>query len=176
MLAHHRVVSAVFARSAGCLPARFPTLVGDRDALREHIEAKRRELTAQLERVRGHCELAVTAVWLASEESSAPIDVEATAPGRRYLLQRRAAMLGSDRRHARALEIADEIERAVSSAVVEVKREMCPSPRVAVSLSMLVERPNAGAILARLPREEHDVRILVHGPWPPYTFAGARSD
>jgi Gas vesicle synthesis protein GvpL/GvpF len=51
---------------------------------------------------------------------------------------------------------------------------VCPSPDVALSSSMLVQRTMASWLLAELKdfgQGVEDVRILVHGPWPPYTFA-----
>ena len=42
---------------------------------------------------------------------------------------------------------------------------------VALSSAVLVARASAEDVKNRLIRAEQDVRILVNGPWPPYTFA-----
>jgi hypothetical protein len=64
-----------------------------------------------------------------------------------------------------------EIERIVGSDLVEVRTQVRPSAVVGLSMSLLVPRADAAEIITRLPRAKRDVRILVDGPWPPYTFA-----
>jgi len=151
------------------------TLLGDAAALKEQLEARRTGLLAQLEHGRYGCELAVTALWTAADEPSQ--SAEATTPGRRYLLERKLALANSERRHARALEVADTIERELGQDVVDVRHQMCPSPAVALSLALLIKRARAEDIQRRLRgRIEPGVRILVNGPWPPYTFAGVSSE
>jgi hypothetical protein len=54
---------------------------------------------------------------------------------------------------------------------VDSRRQICPSKDVAVTLALLVPRGNADSVKRSLPRAASDVRILVNGPWPPYTFA-----
>jgi hypothetical protein len=78
---------------------------------------------------------------------------------------------GSERRRERATELADAIEKRVGADLVDSRRRVCPSPSVALSLALLVPRENAHELVARLLSLAQDVRILVNGPWPPYTFA-----
>jgi hypothetical protein len=172
VLDHHRVVGEVFAQVEACLPARFPTVV-DAARLESLVAEKHANFESQLDKVRGRCELAITATWTTPEE---PASVSAEiSPGRRYLLERQRSLSVSERRRARASELADRIEREVDVAC-DSHRQLCPSPTVALSLALLVPKSTAEAIKARLPRTGPDVRILVNGPWPPYTFASVRSD
>jgi hypothetical protein len=165
----HRVVNAIFERVAACLPARFPTLVGE-EALRSGLAARAEELEGQLDALSGACEFGVTAVWTAREEDSA--DVDADTPGRRYLLRRQAALAGSERRRTRASELADALQRQAGKAVRRAQRQVCPSAEVGLSLALLVDRDAASDVRERLSLySAQDVRILVHGPWPPYSFA-----
>ena len=96
--------------------------------------------------------------------------LEALTPGRKYLLERQREFSASERRRARARELADDLERRLANDLVEVRHEICPSSTVAVSSAVLVARIHAEKIKARLIRAEQDVRILVNGPWPAYTF------
>jgi hypothetical protein len=162
LLAHHELVAAIFAREEAILPARFPTFADDTHTLCDRLQSRQDALRAQLERVRGCCELAVTALWMGSE--AAPPPVEADSPGRRYMYARRQALAGSDRRRARARVLAVQRDR------------LCPSQGVGLSSALLVRRSRAADIKASLVRTEQDVRILVNGPWPPYTFAAVGSD
>ena len=145
LLEHHRIVSEIFARVNACLPMRFPTLTEDLSSLDPVVFAE------QLERVRDACELAITAVW---------VDASAPQTGREYLLRR-----------AHAEGVADDIEACIGDALLDASRAVCPSSKVAVSLAALVRRDHAETVKARIPRGAVDVRILVNGPWPPYTFA-----
>jgi hypothetical protein len=170
VLADHRAVTQIWERVSACLPARYPTVVTDEATLRAQLATRAEELQCQLRLVRGACELAVIAVWTIPEEP--PAEVDADTPGRRYLLRRQAALAGSERRHARASEVADTLEDLASSALRRAQRRVCPSAEVAVSLALLVEREVADDVRARLTLgSAQDVRILIDGPWPPYTFA-----
>jgi hypothetical protein len=175
LFSHHAVVTQLFALVDGCLPARFPTLLDSANALRDQLEAKQGGLMAQLEHIRDCCELALSALWTTADEL--PPQIDASTPGRNYLLQRRAALAASDRRKTQALELADAIERELGHNLVDVRRRACPSPALALSSALLIKRSSAEEVQTRLcGRTDRDVRILVNGPWPPYTFADARSD
>jgi hypothetical protein len=171
LLEHHQIISRLHAQLEACLPARFATwLTGDVD-----LHRRAEPLSAALERVRDRSELAVTALWTPpADDEDAPRDTDApkaTAPGTRYLRDRQQAFAGSDRRRARARDLADQIERSAGRALVETTRHVCPSPAVALSAALLVPRAAATDLKLRLLREQLGVRILVNGPWPPYTFA-----
>jgi gas vesicle protein GvpL/GvpF len=165
MLQHHAIVSSIHGHVDACLPARFPTWL-DAAALHRRAQA----LKGALDRVRGRSELAVTVLWLEPESSAGP--PEATTPGRRYLLARRHALAGSARRRARAGELADAVEHHMRPDVFAIERTLTPSAEVAVSIALLTPRDQSGDLTHRLARVAfEDARILVNGPWPPYTFA-----
>jgi gas vesicle protein GvpL/GvpF len=176
LLAHHRLVSEIDERVAACLPARFPTWFDDVDALRRRLDRSRDELSRLIEEVRGCCELAVTALWIAPEQAAAASEEPSSTPGRRYLAKRRDEFAASDSRRARAHRLADELEQATGADLLRAQRQVCPSATVALSSALLVRRSTAQNVKVRLRRTDQHVRILVNGPWPPYTFAGVRSD
>jgi hypothetical protein len=167
LLAHHDIISGLAAQM-DVLPARFPTWLADEETVRSDLDRRRGDLVAALERVHGRVELAVTAVWTAAPDEIPP---EADTPGRKYLLARQQAFSGSDQRRERARALADQTERLIGSDLVEIQHQVCPSATMALSSAVLVPRESAENVKARLAREEHDVRILINGPWPPYTFA-----
>jgi hypothetical protein len=168
LLAHHDIVSALSAQ-IDVLPARFPTWLADEQALRGELERRQADFGAALERVRGRVEIAVTALWTDDPDDQRP--PEAPTPGRKYLLGRQQAFTGGDRRRARGRQLADEMERLVGNDLVEIRHQVCPSPSVALSSAVLVPRASAENVRKRITRAEQDVRILINGPWPPYTFA-----
>lgn len=169
-LRHHEVVCAIFDVVDACLPARFPTLAADQELLRQQLDAEAQHLADQLEAVRGACELAITAVWTSVD---VPTTVEASTPGRRYLLRRQAELTASQERRAQATELAERLEREVGLALRAAERHITPSREVALSLALLVERQSTDSVREHLSQcVQRGVRILVHGPWPPYTFVG----
>jgi hypothetical protein len=173
LLSHHEVVTLLHEQLDAAVPARFPTWVADGEALRRVMADKHNQLSASLTRVRGRVELSLTAIWLTDDDEGAAAP-EAATPGRRYLLQRRQAFAGSDRRRQRAGELAEQVERLVGPDLIERQRQVCPSRTIALTMSLLVPRSRAPDVKARLGRLEPDVRILVNGPWPPYSFVDVR--
>jgi hypothetical protein len=173
VLDNHRVVSGIFGSVDACLPARFPTVL-DASQLDALIRERRDALLRQLDVVRGGCELAITVIW-SSPDGPLPIP-EDIAPGRRYLLARRQTITASERRRARAMVLADDLQRELASAQRDARREICPSPRVALSYAVLLSLTDVETVKQRIPRGATDVRILVNGPWPPYTFASVRPE
>jgi hypothetical protein len=173
LLSHHEVVTLLHDQLDAAVPARFPTWVADGEALRRVMAGKHTQLSASLTRVRGRVELSLTAIWLTDDDEAAAAP-EAATPGRRYLLQRRQAFAGSDRRRQRAGELADQLEHLVGPDLVEGQRQVCPSRTIALAMSLLVPRSRTPEVKARLGRVEPDVRILVNGPWPPYSFVDVR--
>ena len=169
LLAHHEVVSEIDQAHDACLPARLPTWLATTEQLQDLLARRQAELEASLARVHGRVELAVIATWAAPDDL--PEEPQVATPGTRYLLQRRLAIEGSDRRRERAHQLADELERLSQPELVEMRREVSPSRAVALSAALLVPRASAPAVKARLGTAAQDVRILVNGPWPPYTFA-----
>jgi Gas vesicle synthesis protein GvpL/GvpF len=171
MLAHHERIADLHARHDACLPARFPTLLADADSLRGLLKQRVPELMAALDRVRGRSELAVTARWERSTETETE-RVVADTPGRRYLLERQQAFHSADRQREVAAHVAHAIETTIADQLVEAQRKLCPRPDTALSLSLLVPTPQAVELRERIMSNgaPPDVRILVLGPWPPYSF------
>jgi Gas vesicle synthesis protein GvpL/GvpF len=170
MLAHHELVARLCAQSGACLPARFPTIFSDAEAVRRVLIERQAQLLKGLEHVRDRAELAVTALWVV-QRASEPIAV--ASPGRRFMLERQQAFRSADALRTAASEIADDLESRLGSKLVEARRKICPRPDTALSLALLVPRASAAALARRVPDtdERHGVRILVNGPWPPYSFA-----
>ena len=173
LLSHHELVTLLHEQLDGAVPARFPTWLADGEALRRVMADRHTQLAASLARVRGRVELSLTALWLSDADDGAAVP-DAATPGRRYLLQRRQAFAGSDRRRQRAGELAEQVEHLVGPDLVERQRQVCPSRAVALAMSLLVPRSRTPEVQARLGRVEPDVRILVNGPWPPYSFVDVR--
>jgi hypothetical protein len=174
LMGHHELVTTLHERLNGAIPARLPTWLADGESLQRLLSDGRSDLAATLDRIHGKSEIALTAVWTAADEDlpepEPGPEPEPATPGRRYLLGRQRALAGSDRKRRRSRELADQLEHLAGSELVEVRRQVCPSTTIALSAALLVPRASASRVKARLRRIEPDVRILVNGPWPPYSF------
>jgi hypothetical protein len=171
LLAHHRLVEEL----SPCLPVRFGTWAADEAALAGLLRARERELLGALARVEGRRELAVTALWrrpLAAESAAEP---HGGGPGRRFLERRGEAWRERARREALAGELAARLDETLELPPSAVQHRRCPSETVALSSAFLVAADRAAALGERLRAVGEvfpEVQLLVHGPWPPYSFVG----
>jgi hypothetical protein len=152
-----------------CLPVRFPTCLPDELAVRELLEGRRDELLSALEHVRGRAELAVTMTWTGQAPTTTEAPIETTTPGRRFLEERRRRHVQADKRRAEAERLAGLLE--ADPGVVDARHTLCPSDQIALSSALLVGREHASAVRKRVEDLRQGIRILVNGPWPPYSFA-----
>jgi hypothetical protein len=175
LLEHHARVAAVHA-TADCLPVRFPTLVEDAGPL----NARRDALLAALARVRGKTELALTLAWasplprLTQEEPQPRPRPGAALPGgagTRYLRARRAYWRAREHREREARRLADQLRAELALPPDDVLVRAAPNEQIAVSLAALVPRDDAPAYRRVLAQPRSHLRVVVNGPWPPYSFA-----
>lgn len=174
LLEHHALVTALHDACDGVLPARFPTLTSA-SALLARLDTHQDAYRTALDRVRGRVEVAVTVRWstpvVTAAEDRLTEDDDASTPGRRYLARRQAALHASDRARARAAEVAELLARRLPSESEVGEQRLTPSPAVAVSVAYLVARADVATVIQTLGQAPKDVRILINGPWPPYSFA-----
>ncbi len=163
LLEHHRIVHELHWRTRACLPVRFPTWFDSEAAVRTSLEHREPELGAALERIRDRAELALTVVAAALDER----EPTRGGPGTRYLRQRATTL-------SRAEALAAALRERAGDEVLDISQSIMPRSGVLVSIAVLVNMDRADAVAEHLrdaAPDGEDVRILVNGPWPPYTFA-----
>jgi hypothetical protein len=192
--AHQRVNAHVAERAAASLPLSFGTVFRSEDSLRAMLRERAAELSARLDAVRGCTEWIVTVRRDAARAERAldthdPTlerahrELEASSPGRRYLLERQLTEL---RRKAGRAADADVV-REVAEAATRTARRVHAEPLVAATeavlpavsrLSALVERgaesqfcDTLDAVAGRWRERGYDVERS--GPWPTYRFGGS---
>ena len=178
LLRHHAIVEAI-AASGPCLPVRFGSVVADEAAAVGLLDGRATSFAAALVRVAGRCELAVTLLWQGPGIAAGAVPVASgpgTPPGRRFLEARRAALAVTAGRQDEADALAAELVSLLGSLGIDradVRHETCPTAEVALSLAVLVPGPRAAevkdAVNARS-GSRVDVRGVVSGPWPAYSF------
>lgn len=177
LLAHHELVGRLHDMLDGVLPTRFPTLI-DEAGMRAHFAAHAFAYEAALARVQGRVELAVTARWsddaLSAAADAASVEnaeTDASRPGAGYMRRRQRELRAAQAHRDRASAIADALERVLPAGAEVAQRRLTPSASIAVSVAYLVQRSGIEDVIAALARPRQDVRILINGPWPPYSFA-----
>jgi hypothetical protein len=188
----HEDVLQAAAAVGPVVPLRFGAIYRDRDDVRGLLEARRTELEAALERVRGRVELGVKA-WVDRAALSrtlgggAAIGEPEAGSGRAYLQRRRDEQRLAGDVTARCAELAVEAHDRLSAVAVDcvVNR---PQPReltgrdetMLLNGAYLVDGDGAGLRreVERL-ADEHaalGVEYEVTGPWPAHNFGGLEDE
>jgi hypothetical protein len=159
---HQEVVAALMG-DAPVLPMRFGTLVAGEAELRAVLEARRADLVRSLALVRGRVELGVRALWPGDSGERPAGDT-----GRGF-------MLAKLEYHRIASRAAREVHAPLAELAVEATCRLHPSRGVAFASAYLVDRGYAGELERRakhLGADHPYLRLVVTGPWPPYSFCG----
>lgn len=186
LLRHEAVVEAVCA-SGRALPVRFSTVLADGEAVTRALATQYDMLRNDLRRIGDKLELGVTVLWgTAAGHSGAPMPSPDAGrrsgsytapidghPGLAYLHARQAEFRQAELVRARAQTLARQLDTVLRPYAVECRRSLCPSERLALRDLYLVERERIGAFKGAFDevRKQHqEVRLLLSGPWPPYSF------
>src|SRR5207248_4985702 len=90
-----------------------------------------------------------------------------------YLQTRLAARRREAAMRERARALARELDGELSVHALDRRCSLLPTPRLAVRAAYLLEPGRVPAFqdaFAQLRRAHPDLRLLLSGPWPPYSF------
>lgn len=176
---HGAIVEALQQRGP-TLPVRFGTVLSDVEAVVRALEERQTELCADLTRLGDKVEFGLTVLWDRSADDGDDRPVVATeddgtehGPGVRYLRARLAVLHRDDARRAAARTIASELDAALGSLVLDRRCSFAPTERLAVRAAFLIEPARFDACrhaIAEVRSRHPDLRVLVSGPWSPYSF------
>lgn len=194
---HDRVVQEAL-RSATPLPIRYgAACFQTEEAAREALVAHAEPFAAALDRVADRVEMGIRVEWATPPSPSAaapdaPADrrpepvpastsgqrpVVASAPpagGRAFLEARKRELESRDSLHRAAAAALDEVERKLALADVPAVRSLLPSAGTAGILAHLVRSADAEpyrSAVADIAPDLLELRLVVSGPWAPYSFA-----
>ena len=170
-LAHAAVVRSVLDRTTP-LPFRFGTLVTEAQ-LSSFLTARRDALLAKFEQIRGCVEMNVKIIS-DRERAHDLADEVAEKPGTSFLLQKQREIAGSDARAAEAKEVAAWLEGLVGESARETRINTDFKDKLLLAAAHLVERGAVEEYRTKLKEardERAELKFLVSGPWPPYSFA-----
>jgi hypothetical protein len=176
VLRHEAVVEAV-RRQGRALPVRFGTVFRDPISVVTAVAERYERLVDDLDRLGDKAELSLTALWAAPTfaEVTHTWQSEGTSEGWQYLRARADELQRDESRKMKARAVADELDRTLGSLAIEHRRSFLPTPRIAMRATYLLDPARVSAFKAVFERtliDSNDVRVLLTGPWPPYSFVG----
>lgn len=172
-LAHAAVVRSVMDQTTP-LPFRFGMLATE-PQLQRFITTNKLALTEKLAHVRGCVEMNLKIMWNSKTESAAPQPAEAAGPGTQFLKQKRRELLGDEQRTAQMATLSNLLREPLSGLIKDEHIALRPSETVVLAaVAHLIESPGIEQYrknVAELLNNRPDLRVMLSGPWPPYSFA-----
>lgn len=183
---HHRVIGNV-ARRGPVIPMRLATIYRSDAGVEAALAARREDFAAALARVTGRAEWGVKA-YLAAAASPAgpgrrPPGSAAPGSGAAYLRQRRQQVSAGRAARRTALASAEIIHAALGRLAAATALRPPQSAQLSgqagqmiLNAAFLVDNERAaefGAAADSLAGQHSAVRLVLTGPWPPYSFAAA---
>lgn len=177
---HHEAIVEAVRRQGPALPVRFGTVFRDAASVAAAIADRYEPLAADLDRLGDKVELSLTALWITPPAvdalPSAPVDGRAPTgkgAGARYLHARLAQLRREEGLQLRARAVVRELDRGLGELALTQRVSLLPTPHVAVRATYLLDPREVNAFKAAFETARHDrgeVRVLLTGPWPPYSF------
>lgn len=176
---HHDVVSRL-SELGPVLPVRFGTVFSSCAELNEALKRHAETLHADLERLAGTYEYGITVLWGDYLDDSDGSDGEHLMPapdnGRSYMYQRLSVYQHEQRLQQIAETIRDAAADALCPWAEDAKMQTMLNDDVPLRGSFLVTSRNSAAFeaaFAGLHDDHKPLRMLLTGPWPPYSFVSA---
>jgi len=188
MLMHEAIVEALHTENA-TLPARFGTVLSDPRTVSQALEKQYDVLAADLKRLGDTVEFTVTALWpddqrqlhIGQADGSAAeheiVSASTVSRGRAYMRRRMLQYRDADMLRKRAQALAADVVSALESHSIDHRGHLCPTGRIALRDVYLVARGQQPAFMAafdELHAQQRAARLLLSGPWPPYSFLTPR--
>ena len=185
LVLRHEAIVEDLRRQGPALPVRFGTILADADAVARALAERYAVLAADLARVGDKVELGLSVLWerptghdhepgrIDDQSPPRPEAVEADGPGARYLRARLAELRREVAVRDAAKTIAEDVNRSLGRHALERRCVILPTARLAVRAAYLLDPSQVRAFQATLDeirRGSSDLRFLLSGPWPPYSF------
>jgi hypothetical protein len=174
-LAHHEVVQSITEQTTP-LPARFGALVTV-EQLSNYVSTHHQAIKAKLAHVRGGVEMNVRMIRTITraDASQVPENENVPGPGTAFLLEKRKEILRAEAGVDRKKQLSSWLREKLGDLIKEEKISIVPSETVILARAdHLIERVDVQEYRTKMGKaveERPEVRFMVSGPWPPYSFA-----
>jgi gas vesicle protein GvpL/GvpF len=175
---HHEMVVEAVRRLAPAIPVRFGTILPDAEAVRQSLTANYQTLHRDVEHLGDKVEMGLSVLWeppadMQATDPGEPDEPSSTGTGTRYLRAR-----FSEYRHAtairdRARQIAHDVDGELAAHTLDQRRSLLPTSRLVVRVAYLMHPSSLNGFreaFGNLGSKFADLRFLLTGPWPPYSF------
>jgi gas vesicle protein GvpL/GvpF len=178
IMRHEEIVEAVW-HSGPALPVRFGTILPDAASVERALDRTYDALVADLARLGGTVEFGLSVLWDKPEADDRPATTPDTPTedvggrGAAYLRARAATMRREEARRTRARILAEKVDGRLGPHALEQRQTLAPTERLAVRIAYLVDREGTRTFrqaFEDLRAEAGSHRLLLSGPWPPYSF------
>ena len=170
--AHNDVVTAAMDRTVTPVPLRFGQSAPDRNAATERVTEDAAKWLDLLERFAGRAEYGVR-VMRDLYETEQDVRAASVQSGTEYMAALAGKRARAAERRTEGQRIVGEIEARLGSLAVDTRVEYPPTGRIVATIAHLVAWTDADTYhdAARDLRDAlQDARLVVTGPWPPYSF------
>lgn len=183
---HHETVVEAVRRTAPALPVRFGTIFPDEGTLQRALQTRYETLMDDLERLGDKVEMGLTVLARdvdvpSHEDGVLNQDAEAEAdagPGTRYMRARLSEHQREEARRDQGTGLMDSLETLLDGSIIGRRRAFAPASRIIVRAAYLLDPSSVSTFQATIDdlcRAGTDIRVLVSGPWPPYSFVTSAS-
>lgn len=173
VLAHHEVVQSITERTTP-LPARFGTLVTV-EQLSHYVSTHHQAIKAKLSHVHGRVEMNVRMIETIDGAKTPQENETVPGPGTAFLLEKQREILCRQAGTAQKEQLTAWLREKLGELIKEEKISLSPSQTVILARAdHLIERDNVQEYRTKMTKavdERPDIRFMVSGPWPPYSFA-----
>ena len=172
-LAHHEVVRSITEQTTP-LPARFGTLVTV-EQLSNYVSTHHQAIKDKLAHVSDRVEMNVRMIETTGGAGAPQENKTVPGPGTAFLLEKQKNLLREEAGAARKGQLSAWLYEKLGDLIKDEKISLTPSDTVILARAdHLIERVNVQEYrtkMARAVEERPEVRFMVSGPWPPYSFA-----
>ena len=174
LLAYERVVESIHARQTA-LPLRYGCWMESEEQIQRLLEERGAEFAAQLTRLRGMTEMGIRLLWPAR---AAVVPTAAASPVEAYFAFLRWRYSDGGTLAGEEDEQAGRIAALLADRCAGQRREVSTSSRGRmVSLAFLTPRSCVTEFrqIVRVITPLDGTKLLLSGPWPPYSFVTSSS-
>jgi hypothetical protein len=172
LLAYERVVESIHTRQT-VLPLRYGCRMESEAEILRLLEERRQEYEALLKRLRGMTEMGIRLLWSARVH---PQPAAAASPGAAYLASLRQRYEVGGTLMPEEVETSSRIAGLLADLFAEQRSEVSSSPQGRLlSLAFLTPRVRVEEFRgkAREITPPGGAKLLLSGPWPPYSFVSS---
>ena len=172
-LAHHEVVRSITEKTTP-LPARFGTVVTVQQ-LSNYVSTHHQALKAKLAQLRGRVEMNVRMIETIDAADKPRENTTMPGPGTAFLLEKQSEILREQAGVAQKDQLSAWLREKLGDLIKEEKISLSHSQTVILARAdHLIERVDIQEYrtkMAKAVEERPEIRFMVSGPWPPYSFA-----